>query len=890
MDFGTRSYQHYEVLVRPDGLVWELGRGAMGVTYKAVDVNLRIPVALKVVNGCFSARPGAHRRFLNEAQAAARLRHPNVASVFHFGRVNTLPDEEDAEGGDCFYAMEFVEGETLETRLRRAGPLSSALVLEVGLQVARAMVAAEKRGLIHRDLKPSNIMLVAGEEPSSEPATRGDGAAWVKVIDFGLAQDTAEEKTSGARQFLGTRQFASPEQKEGRPLDVRSDIYSLGATLSYALSGEVCREEMAPLVKCGVPAPLVKLLRSMLAPDRRGRPASAAATSEAIHACLEEISAPIPPKAGFFGSALWRVAAAVVCLLAVGVSAILYFHAPGAPDDKSIAVLPFKNLSNDPQNAFFAEGIEDDLLSSLVKIRDLRVIGRQSTALYSGPAARDFRAIGRTLGVRHVLHGSLRRSGNRVLLEVTLVDTRDGHALWAERYDRTLVDAITLQSELASAIVDALDATLSPQETVGLQANATRNPDAYLLYLRARKYENGSASAVSDHEMAARLYSEALALDPGFAQAHARLAARLAILYRFRGPSDELKRQAHAEAREALRLRPDLGEARLAEAQCYYYIERDFNRALAEFEIARQLLPNDPEPQSFVSYIHRRQGKWKAARAELEEVAALDPRALKYEEELFATSTLLRDWNGAARHGDRIVALTPQLPQVHIERAFLEVWRHGDLAPIEKVFTDYTAYGDPEGDVAWTRWDAAMVARRYAVAQAALDQFPLETLPSVFGAPLPKSYLAGCIQLAQGAVERAHSLFESARPSLEAEAIAHPDSALRHSRLGLLYAYMGRKADALREGERAVLLQPISQDGYEGPERMCDLALIHARVGDADQALALIERMLRQPGCVSFYEGSLSLEDLRLRWQWDTLRADPRFQAILAGPEPATVY
>ena len=883
-DFGTRRYHHYEVLTRSDGSVWELGRGAMGVTYKAIDINLRVPVALKVVHGRYAAHPGTSRQFLGEAQAAARLRHPNVASVLHFGRVNTLPNDEDAESADCFYAMEFLEGETLLARIQRDGPLSVRLTLELGLQVSRAMVAAEKHGLVHRDLKPSNIMLVVGEEPKGDVSRSPAGGAWVKVIDFGLAQVPGGD--SSKSRFLCTPAFASPEQRAGGLPAVRSDIYSLGATLWYALSGEVYQEGSKVLQDRGVPEPLLKLLRSMLATDPEHRPPSAVATSLALQECMDEIAENAPsvfPKRA-------RLALAAACLLLIA-GVVFFSRDPDLPlGDKSIAVLPFKNLSNDPKNAILAEGIEDDLLSSLVKIRDLKVIGRQSTARYQGKPTLNLRAIGRELGVRHVLQGSLRRSGDHVLLEATLVDTRDGHSLWTDRYDRTLDDAISLQGELAGAIADALDATLSPQESVALKAKPTWNPDAYVLYLQARKFEHGPASMVAGYESAARLFEQALALDPGFAEAHAGLASQLALLYRFRGPSEDLRRRAHAEAEEAVRLRPGLGDGRLAKAKCFYYIERDFLQAVAEFERARRLLPNDPEPESFIAYIHRRQGKWREARAGLERVAAREPNALNYTEELFATATLLRDWQGAERYGDRLLQIAPNLPQVKIERAYLEIWRRGDVAAVKKVFNDYTAYGDPEGDVAWARWDAAMIARDYATAQASLDQFPLETMPSVLGAPLPKTYLEGCVALAQGADERAKELFETARPSMEGEARAHPESAVRHSRLGLLYAYMGRKADALREGRRAVELLPQSRDAYEGPERMCDLALIQARVGETDQALALIEHMLRQPGCVSFYQASLSLQELRLRWQWDPLRPDPRFQAILAGPEPVTIY
>ncbi|MEO6873103.1 MAG: protein kinase [Chthoniobacterales bacterium] len=906
-DLGTRAFQHYRILPKDDGSVWELGRGAMGVTYKAVDVNLQIPVALKVLNGRFSALPDAYDRFLREAQAAAQLRHPNVASVFHFGVVNLLPNldradsdpgaEEETPRGDCFYAMEFVDGETLETRLRRSGPLAPLLAVEVGLQVARALAAAEKRGLVHRDLKPANIMLLAEERAAAgDDGPTDSGEAWVKVIDFGLAQatSTAGSANEAAARFLGTPEFASPEQLEGRGLDIRSDIYSLGATLWYALTGATPGRSPSPAEPRAhdIPPPLLRLLESMLAANPDDRPASGAVLGEALASCQRQMTGNgAEPSARLFSTARkWALLAAAV-LIAALVGLGFYFLPPRSSiDDKSIAILPFKNFSSDPENAFFAEGIEDDIRSSLVKIRELKVIGRRSVAQLDPNAPRDLRAIGESLGVRSVLEGSLRRTGDHILLAVELIDTQTERVVWAERYDRTLADAVNLQSELAGEVVDALDATLSPQEQRELRRKSTGNPDAYVLYLRARKLEDTSAASIADFEAAANLYTQALALDPGFALAHARLASRLALLYRFRGPSEELKKRAYAEARAALRLEPNLGEAHLANGQCYYHIERDFRRALPELETAQRLLPNDPEPESYIAYLHRREGKWREARAALQHVVTRDPRNLTYAEELYATAALLRDWPAASKDADRIVDIAPELPQVHVERGYVDVWQSGSLSRIVKFYSGYKPYGDPEGDIFWGRWDVAMLQRDFAQAQAAVDTFPFATLSSFLSAPVPKSYFRGCIFLAQGEKGKARPFFEAARPQMEAEALAHPENAIRHSRLGLLYAYMGKNAEAIREGERAVQLQPMSADAYDGPERLCTLALIHAWIGDNDTAISMIKSLLQKPGCVSFFEASMSLQELRLRWQWDPLRSDPRFQKILAGPEPKTIY
>ncbi len=908
-DSQVRVYHHYEILTQPEGSLWELGRGAMGVTYKARDVNLNTPVALKVISAPFSLRTDSRRRFLREARAAACLRHPNVASVFHFGTINALPPlegtlvtaEESADLGDCFYAMEFVEGETLEARIRRAGPLSARLSLEVAGQVTRALVAAEKRGLVHRDLKPSNIML------SNEP--RGNDAAsviepWVKVIDFGLAQAASDEDSSGPPRFFGTTAFASPEQLRGARLDIRSDIYSLGATLWLALTGKVPfphrsrpgaelqpGDEPLPLEQLAarvVSAQVVSLLQSMLAATPAARPHSAAELARAI----AEAAAALQPRkrARFTSSRLGRWVAGSLVGVAVLLLGLSLYQMRSQPNDKSIAVLPFRNLSPDPKNSFWADGVEDDLLSRLAKIHDLRVVSRAATARYPGYAPRDPQAIGRELGVRNLVEGSLRRAGDRVYVHVALIDTRDGHEIWSEGYDRRLADAVNLQGKLAGSIAEALDATLSPQESAGVRAMDSQDPDAYALYLRGRKFQNSPTFAISDYEAAQTLYTQAIALDPGFALAHARLAATLGVLYRSRGPSEELRRRAYAEAREALRLRPGLGEAHLASALCAYRIDRDFDRALAELRKAKKLLPNDNEAESFSAYIHRRRGEWREAHAALERSLKLDPKNATYEEELYTTAYLVRNWTAARRHATRAEALAPSLPLLKVQLALVDLWEQGTLDSLKAVFTSLPAYGDAEGTLAWMRWDAAMLARDYAAAQAAIDGFPFETLSSVYSAPVPKSYLEGCIALAQGEAGKAFVKFEIARPALEAETLAHPNNALRHARLGLLYAYMGRKAEAIAEGQRAVELQPSERDAFDGPENLATLALIYARVGEPSQAIGLIEKLLRQPGSVFFYEASMSQQELRLRWQWDPLRHDARFQQILAGPEPQTQF
>ena len=883
----------------------------MGVTYKARDINLDSLVALKILRPRISAQPEAQVRFQGEARAAARLRHPNVASVFHFGVVNLLPDESTAvcaRGADCFYAMEFVEGETLEARLRREGPLTVRWALEIAIQVCRALAAAERLGLVHRDVKPSNIMLATEEETTlRDGLPRKVSDAWVKVIDFGVAQ-LGDQAAQAGNKFVGTLAFASPEQIRGEAVDMRSDLYSLGATLWYCLCGNVPFPDRLPetsnhipdqpldnaqLMARKVPQSFLSILHCLLAFNPAKRPTSAAECVTMLQDYQAKTSRPsikllLTPKRPLdrWTLTIGSLAAAAATIALAIVIPLKHIHA----QDRSIAVLPLQNPQGDPDSSVFSEGLEDDIISRLVKIRDLKVITHLSSSSYPADAQRDLYGIGRSLGVRHVLCGRFNRVGNRISLYVSLRDTHDGHKIWSEKYDRTFANIMTLQGELASSIATALNATLTPRESIDVHERSTGNPDAYVLYLRGRKFDNRPTFAISDNEEAQALYGQAIALDPGFALAHARRGAVLAFLYCFRAPSEDLKAAAYSDVEQALRLRPELGEAHLAKASCLYHMDRDYDGALAELKITQRLLPNDPEADSIAAYIYRRRGEWREARATLQRVLDRDPRNVTYAEELHMTGCFLRDWNYAAKYIRLAESIAPRTDVLKVERALVDVRRDGNLLPLGQIFANLKSYGDPEGALAWMRWDAAMLARDFARAQEALDGFPSETLPSVLSAPVPKSYLKGCIALASGDHESARQLFEIARPVMEAESLAHPESDVRHARLGLLYAYMGRKKEAVWEGKRAVELKPVSSDAIYGPEQLCNLALIYAWVGEKERAISMIEGLLREPGAVFFYEASVSWWELRLRWQWDPLRDDPRFQNILTEPEPQTNY
>src|SRR6184192_2610890 len=390
---GPLRYAHFEVETGADGFAVELGAGAMAITYRAHDTVLNSVVALKVIDRKVAQNPGARSRFLREARAAANIHHPNVAQVTYYG-------EQD---GECFYAMELVEGETLEARVRRDGPMPLAVALEIIEQAARALAVAEVCGVVHRDIKPSNIML---ESDAS-------GALTVKLIDYGVAKVMGPQAEAGMEQtqagFIGTPAFASPEQFAGveqLPVDTRSDIYSLGVTLWYLLTGRTpfvgrTMEEIRarqtselPLEQLRVlhlPAQVIALVKSMLAPDPKDRPQTARELLSVVHSCYERFN----PKArsqrrrGILASA-----AAILAIAAIALGAWLYQRArPFPPMERSIAVLPFENLSSDKENAYFAEGIQDEILTRLSKVADLKVISRTSVMQYKNAATRNLREI-----------------------------------------------------------------------------------------------------------------------------------------------------------------------------------------------------------------------------------------------------------------------------------------------------------------------------------------------------------------------------------------------------------------------------------------------------------------------------------------------------------------
>jgi serine/threonine-protein kinase len=878
----------YTITRHEDGAPWELGRGAMGVTFRAFDISLERPVALKIIQATPGNRGSETReRFMREARAAAALRHPNIATVYHFGIRE--------ETGQCFYAMEVVEGETLDARVRRLGPLDVKTTIEIARQVTEALGAAEKNRLVHRDLKPGNLMIVSPE---------GDGRAadcadlTVKVIDFGVAKaltETTDPSTLTRGGFVGTPAFASPEQWNGAPIDVRSDIYSLGATLWFLLTGhllfsgpdgqqirERARSASLPIEQlkaAHVPARLISLLLSMLAFEPAARPGTRALATK-----LEGISAQI--ALGGRRARRFAVAAGLLILLLAGTLVVFRpwrgNQALESTLEKSIAVLPFEDLSDDKQNSGFASGVHEDVLVSLSRIADLKVISRNSVMQYRG-IGRDLREIGRALGVNAFLEGTVRRDGTRARINVQLIRAADGAQIWAENYDREIKDAFAIQSEVALRIASALRARLSSLETARLQAAPTKSSEAYLRFIEAKNLYADYRKLQPDLDKAEGLYQEAITLDPGFALAYARLSQLHNIYYELYDTTPARREKARAAAHEALRLQPDLPEGHLALALDYWRPnantgEIDYEKALAEFSLAQQGLPNDAEIYGFIGQVERHQGKWTESTAHLKKSVSLDPNSVERWHRLFYNYELTRNYASAAVALERTIALAPPEDRWTYEwhRAFLNFFRNGDLSEIERVPPP------PPNDVGRAHTEEMfgfkMLLRKYDEAEKILlsDRREIFWWGNMHGAP--KSLFLGRLYSRSGQRAKAQAQYEAARVFLEQAIAARPRDADAHINLAEAYAGLGRKNDAIGAARHATEIIPESKDPWYGAGVLSDLAQIYVTVGEFDLALPIIEHCL---ATVS----PIFRSQLRFQPAWDPLRNDPRFQELIARPD-----
>jgi serine/threonine-protein kinase len=866
----------------------EIGRGGMGVIYRARQRHSRRIVALKRMVSYHADSRETRERFRREAQAAASLDHPNILPIYEIGQ---------GEDGLPFFSMKYAAGGSLQ----KAAPAlrtESRECVQIMAKVARAVQHAHERGVLHRDLKPGNILLDGRGEPF--------------VTDFGLAKwlDTDTDLTRTLTIF-GTPGYIAPEQARGpaAKLTAAADIYSLGAILFDLFAGrppflgehalaviQQASEKPAPKLRSLSPTvdrDLETIVARCLECDPNARYQSAAALAEDLERWLE--GRPIVARRVRAPARVWRwsrrnpilAGAATACVL-LGLAVVWLLREqfsgtrPPAPD-KSIAVLPFENLSRDPDNAFFTNGVQDEILTALARIAGLKVISRTSVMEYKSENARDLREIGQQLGVAHVLEGSVQRFGNRVRVNAQLVDARTDAHLWAQTYDRDLADVFAIQSDIAKTIANQLQAKLSVSEQRAIAQPPTTNLTAFLLYNRAKSLlilTTFSTGIEQKFGQAVDLLNQAVARDPSFFLAYCQLAYTHDQLYFF-GYDHTPARLALAEAaiQAAFHLRPNAGEAHLARGEDLFRGHLEYDGALAELDIARRTLPNDPRIFELTAFIQHRHGKNEEALGNLERALELDPRNLYTVQHIALWYAILRRYNEEAAALDRGLTINPNDIYTRMARAGLDFDWKADPRPVHQVIDSIRSENlGAVATIADSWFNCALAERDASAAEAALEALGENTFGND-AVQLSRTFGEGLLARMMNDQVKARAAFTAARTEQEKRVQAQPNYGPALCVLGLIDAGLGRKEEALREGQRAVELLPVGKDSVNGMRIMETFAIIAAWVGEKDLACERLATATRLPGYLSY--GQLKL----LPW-WDPLRGDPHFEKIVESLAP----
>jgi len=635
----------------------------------------------------------------------------------------------------------------------------------------------------------------------------------------------------------------------------------------------------------GISRTVVDLIKRMLETDPDKRPQSPAVLKEQLNNCITAIDAAKQKQRRRFTYSAW--AASMLIIAALVASYILQRKVipNGANEivpEKSIAVLPFENLSDDKEHAFFADGVQDDILPKLAKVADLKVISRTSVMQYRGK--HDMRQIGRELVVAHVLEGTVRRSGIKVHVNAQLVDARTNTHVWAEEYDRDLNDVFAIEAELAQSIASQLRANVSTRETVAIQQRPTPNLVAYDLYIRAKNLiplAGFGENAKQDLLAAADLLNEAVRHDPSFFDAYCQLARVDCRLYVF-GLDHSPERFANAEVavEAAARLRPDEGETHLARAENLYAGHLDYEAALAELEIAHKTLPNDARVFQLMGYVQRRQGRWEQSMQNLDRAVERSPRDLETLQQTALSYTHFRRYAEVAELLDRVCAIEPTQLESRVARASIDFDWKADIKPMLNVIDEIRAK-NPESvaDTTNARLVCALAERDAVGAKGALLALGERPLEDDGGIEFTRSFVEGLIARMAKDDQKAHAAFTAARAEQEKIVESQPSFGPPWCVLGLIDAALGRTQEALREGNRAVELVPVKKDAVTGPVMIKYLAMIAAWAGDKDLACERLAIAIRPPSWVGY--GELK----SLPW-WDPLRGDPRFEKLVASLAP----
>jgi eukaryotic-like serine/threonine-protein kinase len=860
----------------------ELGRGGMATVYLAHDLRHDRPVALKVLHPELAASLGPER-FQREIRLAARLQHPHVLTVLDSGET----------AGRLWFTMPYVEGESLRDRLRRERQLPVDVALRIATEAARGLEYAHQHGVAHRDVKPENILL-----------TR-DGSTL--VADFGIARALGgDDGLTQTGLAIGTPAYMSPEQAAGdKTLDARTDQYSLASVLYEMLAGEAPwtgptaqaiaakrLTEPPPSVRAvrpNVPAAVDEAIRKALAPVAADRFASleqfaqalqttsAAPTGSATVAAAEASSKPAPTRPARRRIPVAASSLTLGLLIGLGVLFGWLRHREEAPEDKNakrLAVLPFENLGG-ADDEYFADGVTDEVRGKLTALPGLQVTARSSSTQYK-KTAKSPQEIGRDLGVDWLLTGTVRwekgSGGSHVRVSPELIQVSTGSTKWQQPFDAALTDVFQVQADVAGQVAQALDVALGRPQKAALEERPTTNAAAYDAYLKgeAQSVSLGTSDAV---RLRASLpyYEQAVALDSGFSQAWTQLSRAHSLIYVNGSPSQESAKRALEAAERARRIAPNHFQGYLAMGDYYSSVPLDYPRALQEYESGLRIAPRNADLLGATALTELGIGRWEEALQHLTRAETLDPRAPAVVRRLAYIYLRLRRYPEGLAASDRAIALAPENVTM-LENKVMVYLGQGDLDRARQTVAGASGKYDPTALAS----NFGNYYDLYWVLPPELQELLVRLTPSAFDDRAAWAIVRAQALQFRGDGAGARIYADSARLAFEERIRNTPDDAQSHIFLGLAQAYLGRKAEAIAEGEKGAALLPIAKDGYSGPYMQHQLVRIYILVGEPEKALDRLEPLLKVP----YY---LSPGWLRVDPNFDPLRGNPRFRKLVEG-------
>jgi serine/threonine protein kinase/tetratricopeptide (TPR) repeat protein len=864
-----RTISHYKILEK-------LGEGGMGVVYKAEDTKLKRYVALKFLPPELTRNEGAKERFIHEAQAASALQHSNICNIH---------DIDETDDGRLFIVMDCYEGEMLKEKIAR-GPMKLEEAVDIALQAASGLSKAHEKGIIHRDVKPANIFVTT------------DGT--VKILDFGLAKLPDRTLLTRAGTTLGTVEYMSPEQAKGESVDQRTDIWSLGVILYEMFTGQrpftgeydqaviysILDKHPQPLsaLRPGLRPELERIVDTCLQKDPSARYQS---TGELLTDLMEyrkvSDSKDIVRKRKLrFGritrKKAWKALSGIVLAGGIALLILYLLFTPGKKQPQSpikrLVVLPFENLGPS-ENEYFTDGMTEELTTRLASLSGLGVISRTSAVQYA-KTDKTIEQVGKELSVDYALGGAVRwaraRDGSsRVRIDPNLVRIKDMTTLWAETYDRVIDDIFAVQSEISQKVVEKLGITLLEKERRAVEIAPTRNLEAYQAYLRARYYESRPHFTSGNWLRVVEGYQQAVELDSGFALAYAELARAHSILYYlWYDHSAGRLDMAAAAADRAMTLAPELPGVHLALGYYRLYGYRDTQTALEEFTIAEKGMPHNVDIFQAKAVVAEIQGSWEGAMENSRQAIELSPRDASVTTDLAEFYWVLRRYEEAFRTCNRAIELAPDDAWPYLFKTFI-LWSWKGATTDARTVLEAVPKAHDWAPWAWF-WQN-MYERRYQEAAEQLFSTPDPWIRTKCWA-MPKSLLAAYAYKLMGEKAKSLEAYGSAKSLLEAEVRQSPDDPRFHSSLGIAYASLGRKEDAIREGRRAVEILTVSRDALYGIPFVEDLAFIYTLTGETDAALDRLDYLLSIPSWIS-------VPWLRMDPQWDALRGNPGFNRLL---------